>query len=45
MAQVDELLAILRMKENKDFDSFCAIVERSNPTRANKLREAAGLGK
>lgn len=45
VAKVDELLAILRMKENKDFDSFCTIVERNNPTRANKLREAAGLGK
>lgn len=45
VAQVDELLAILRTKENKDFDYFCTIIEKSNATRASNLRKAAGLGK
>lgn len=45
VAQVDELLDILRTKENRDFDYFCTIIEKNNATRANNLREAAGLGK
>ena len=45
VAQVDELWAILLTKENKDFDSFCTIVERNNATRAKMLREAAERGK
>ena len=43
--QVDELIDILLMKENKDFDYFCTVVEKGNRTRANNLRQAAGLGK
>ena len=45
VAQVDELFKILFTKTNKDFDCFCAIVEKVNATRANNLRRAAGLGK
>ena len=45
VAQVDELLAILLTKENKDFDYFCTIIEKNNATRASNLRKAAGLGK
>jgi len=45
VAQVDELFKILFTKTNEDFDCFCAIVEKVNPTRANNLREAAELGK
>lgn len=45
VAQVDELFKILLTKTNEDFDCFCAIIEKVNPTRANKLREAAELGK
>ena len=45
VAQVDELLAILQTKDNRDFDYFCTIIEKNNATRANNLGKAAGLGK
>ena len=45
VAQVDELLVILRTKEDKDFNYFCTIIEKNNATRASNLRKAAEIGK
>ena len=44
--QVDELIEVLVMKENKDFDRFCVILEEEGHcTLSNRLKEAAGIGK
>ena len=44
--QVDELIEVLLRKENKDFQYFCAVLEKhGSQVYSNKLKVAAGLGK
>ena len=37
VAKVDELFTILLTKENRDFDSFCPIVEKVNAARGQTI--------
>ena len=42
--QVDEVVKFLLTKENRDFDAFCNILEKSGYTAcANVLKEKAGV--
>lgn len=46
VAQVDELLRILRTKENEHFDGFCRVLERTGYRHwAQQLRATAGSHK